>query len=170
MANKVIISILVLLVVLMGGVGYYSYTLNQQIDRLDERLVAFEEEELQRYEALNDELADLRKETDPMASLLAAITRHDVTDAVVRVIVQLGAEQEGLIRDTEIRKALEGAYYVASVSREVERDYRQRLGGESPEGLTPAELLTRYLESKDTPPERLQVLLQQAEEIFQEDL
>ena len=110
--------------------------------------------------------ADLRQEADPLAALLDAIARHDVVDAVVRIIVQLQAEQEGLIRDADVRAALRDAYFVAGVSKEIERTYRQRLGGESPEGLTPAELLARYLESKDTPPERIEVLLDYAETIF----
>ncbi len=56
---------------------------------------------------------------------------------------------------------------MASISKEMERSYRQRLGGESPEELTPAELLAHYLKSKDTPPERVALLLQHAEEIFE---
>jgi S1-C subfamily serine protease len=63
MANKVIIGILVLLVVISGGIGYYSYTLNQQINRLDERLTSFEMEQSVRVEALSNELASLRTET-----------------------------------------------------------------------------------------------------------
>jgi len=111
--------------------------------------------------------ADVRSEADPLAALLAAIAQHDVTDAVVRVIVQLQAEQEGLIRDTDVRTALKKAYFVAGISKEIERTYRQRLGGESPEELTPAELLARYLESKGTPQERIETLLQYAAAIFQ---
>ena len=111
--------------------------------------------------------ADVRDQAEPLAVLLEAIVGHDVVDAVVRVIVQARSEQEGLLRDADIRQALEEAYYVASISKEIERTYRQRLGGESPEELTPAELLERYLESKETPPERIKALLQYAEEIFQ---
>jgi exonuclease SbcD len=111
--------------------------------------------------------ADVRDQAEPLAALLEAIARHEVTDAVVRVIVQARPEQEGLLRDADIRRALEGAYYVASISKETERAYRQRLGGESPEELAPAELLARYLESKGTPTERIAALLQYAEEIFQ---
>jgi exonuclease SbcD len=111
--------------------------------------------------------ADVRDQAEPLAVLLEAIAGHDVVDAVVRVIVQARSEQEGLLRDADIRQALEEAYYVASISKEIERTYRQRLGGESPEELTPAELLERYLESKETPPERIKALLQYAEEIFQ---
>jgi exonuclease SbcD len=111
--------------------------------------------------------ADVRSEDDPLAALLASIAGHDVGDAVVRVIVQAQAEQEALLRDIEIRRALSDAYFVAGISREVERAYRQRLGGESPEELTPQELLARYLETKGTAQDRVEVLMRHAEEVFQ---
>lgn len=110
---------------------------------------------------------DVREELDPLSALLESIGQHDVCDAVVRVIAQARAEQEGLLRDAEIREALSRAYFVASVNKEIERAYRQRLGGESPEELTPADLLERYLESRNTPPDRVQTILRHAEEIFQ---
>lgn len=112
--------------------------------------------------------ADVRAETDPASSVLETIARHRLRDAVVRVIVQARAEQEGVLRDADIRRALNEAYFVAGVSFEIERAYRQRLGEASPEGLSPTELLTRYLESKGTPPQRIETLIQYAEEIFQE--
>jgi exonuclease SbcD len=111
--------------------------------------------------------ADVRGESAPLEALLEAIGRHEVSDAVVRVKVQARPEQEGQLRDADIRRALKDAYFVAGVSKEVERAYRQRLGGASPEGLTPAELLAHYLESKGTPPERIQALLERAEAIFE---
>jgi exonuclease SbcD len=111
--------------------------------------------------------ADVRDETDSLAAILEAISQQDVADAVVRLIIQARPEQEGLLRDADIRRALADSYYVAGISKEIERAYRQRLGGESPEGLSPKDLLARYLDSKDTPPERSEVLLQYAEEILQ---
>jgi exonuclease SbcD len=114
--------------------------------------------------------ADVRNEADPLAVLLEIIAQHPVEDAVVRVIVQARPEQEGLLRDADVRRALASAYNIANVSKEIERAYRQRLGGGSPEGLTPAELLARYLESKGTPPERIQTLLRHAEGIFQAEV
>ncbi len=112
---------------------------------------------------------NVRDSLEPMATILAAIDKHQIEDAVVRVIIEARAEQEVLLQDGEIHKALKEAYFVASISREIERAYRLRLGGESPEELSPAELLTRYLESKETEPDRIKVLLQRAEEIFQAD-
>ena len=112
---------------------------------------------------------DVRDQADPLAALTEAISRHNIADAIVRVIVQAQPEQEGLLRDGDIRRALDEAYFVAGISKEMERAYRQRLGGESPEGLTPAQLLEHYLKSKDTPPERVDALLKQAQSIFQAD-
>jgi exonuclease SbcD len=111
--------------------------------------------------------ADVRQEADPLPALLAAIDEEEIVDAVVRVIVQAQAGQEELLRDADIRRALKDAYFVAGISWEIERAYRQRLAGQSPEELTPAELLARYLESKDMPQDQIEVVLQHAEEIFQ---
>ncbi|OGO45102.1 MAG: hypothetical protein A2Z05_06815 [Chloroflexi bacterium RBG_16_60_22] len=63
MANKVIIVILVLLLIITGGIGYYSYTLNQQIDLLHAGLGAFEAEQTARVASVSNDLAGLRTET-----------------------------------------------------------------------------------------------------------
>ncbi|NLF13298.1 MAG: exonuclease SbcCD subunit D [Anaerolineaceae bacterium] len=109
---------------------------------------------------------DVRAEDDPLAAVLAAIGSHDVDDAIVRVQVQALPEQAGMLRDVEMRRSLAGAYFVAGINVEIERTYRHRLGGESPEGLSPAELLARYLESKGTPAPRIALLMQYADEIL----
>ena len=125
----------------------------------------FQEVEARRFVTIR---ADVRQEADPMAALLTKIadTSAGWTDAVVRMVVQARPEQSGQIRDADIRHALEGAYYIAGVNKEIERAYRQRLGADGAEGLLPAELLARYLESKGTPPGRIKTLLQVAEEIL----
>ncbi len=63
MANKVIIGILVFLVIISGGFGYYFYGLNQQVDSLSGQLVALQAEQASRIDAVNDELAAFRGET-----------------------------------------------------------------------------------------------------------
>jgi exonuclease SbcD len=111
--------------------------------------------------------ADVRDQADALAAIVEAITQHDVADAVVRVFIRARPEQEGLLRDADIQRVLADAYYVAGISKDIERSYRQRLEGVSPEEWTPTELLAHYLESKDTPPDRSEVLLRYAEEILQ---
>lgn len=63
MINKVITSIVVFLLVLVGGgFGYYAFTLNQQIFSLSEQLTTFQAEQATRIDAVSDELLTLRGE------------------------------------------------------------------------------------------------------------
>ncbi len=108
--------------------------------------------------------ADARTAPDPTAAVVKAIRAcGDLSEAVVQVIVSVRQEQEPLLVERQIRQALEGAYFVASLQRDVERAERQRLGGIPVEALTPLELLEHYLRLKETPQERARVLLEHAE-------
>jgi exonuclease SbcD len=104
---------------------------------------------------------------DPTAQVLDAIAQTNVADAVVRVLIHTTADREPLIRDDEIRRALQPAFHVAVIAREVERNVRLRLGQVAVEEMTPREALTRYLQASQTPPERAEVLMRYAEHIFQ---
>jgi len=110
--------------------------------------------------------ADVREALNPLITLQQAVTTHDLQDAVVRLILHLRADQEPLVRDRDIRARLSDAYFIASINREVERETRVRLGSLAPEEMTDHELLAKYLEVKNTGPERAKVLLEHAEAIF----
>ena len=112
--------------------------------------------------------ADARDADDPTRVVLDEISRKDVTDAVVRVNIKLRAPQESKLREKDVMAALKGAGHVAAISKDVERQARARLGGATPEGLSPLELLERYLESKGTEPERTRQLLESARNIISE--
>ena len=111
--------------------------------------------------------ADVTAATDPTAAVVAAIkAKSDLSETVVRIQVKLRQEQEPQLVEREILRALEGAYFVASLQKDVERTERQRLGAVSVESLTPAQLLARYLQVKDVPDERAKVLLQHGEALI----
>jgi exonuclease SbcD len=100
---------------------------------------------------------------DPTAQVLEAVAACDVTGAVVRVIIQMTAEKEPLLRDNEIRSALASAFHIAAIVKDVKRPARLRLGQEALVAeLTPLEILERYFEVKGTPPDRTQLLLDRA--------
>ncbi len=101
---------------------------------------------------------------DPTDAALKAIARHDVKDAVVKLIIE--ARTEVSVREDEIRRALADAYFVAAIAREVERTIRDRLGGLAAEQLTPLQALEAYLKAKDVPPERARVLLAHASQLL----
>lgn len=111
--------------------------------------------------------ADVRQDEHPTQTVLDAIARHDITDAIVRLIIQTTPESEARLHEKEIDKALGPASYIAAVVKDTERPERVRLGGAAPETLTPAQLLERYLESRNTQAERTKTLLRYAEDIFQ---
>lgn len=110
---------------------------------------------------------DLRTSADPTRQAVDAIESHDLKSAVVRVILDLTPETEAKLNEGIVRDALlrGGAAYIAGIRREVEQPARARLGA-SPEGLTDAELLERYLISKEIGEDRRALLLEAAQDIL----
>ena len=106
-------------------------------------------------------------ELDPTDAVIRAIARNDITGAVVRVRITLPAELEPHLREADIRQALEGAHFIAAVSREVAGTRRTRLGSDVAEGLQPMQAVRLYLESREVDPRRQEKVLRYAEELVQ---
>jgi exonuclease SbcD len=109
---------------------------------------------------------DARNTGDPTQAVLNRIAKHDVADAVVRVLVTTTPENDPLVRDRDIEEALSEAAHVAVIQHDIEYVARTRLGDASPESLTPLELLERYLVGKEVSPERADLLMEHAEVLF----
>jgi hypothetical protein len=105
---------------------------------------------------------------DPTAAVLRKLAAENVEGTVVRLQIKVPAEKEGLIQETEIRNALADAYFIAAISRDVPREHRKRLAGQSAEALPPLDALRLYLESKKTPEERIRLLLEYGERLIQQ--
>jgi exonuclease SbcD len=104
---------------------------------------------------------------DPTAQIVQAIEQKAVKNAVVRVIVRTTPDRDVLIRENEVRRALADAFYVAAIVHDVVRPERIRLGTQEDIAvLTPIEALERYLQVKETPPDRIEVLKHHAELLF----
>jgi exonuclease SbcD len=106
---------------------------------------------------------------DPTESVLRTIQRreHRVRGAVVRVIVNLQPEQQGRLDETAVRRALDGASFIAPIQQHVEQRRRERLPGILSAPLTPLDALQRYFEATNVPPTRRDVLLEYAERLLQ---
>lgn len=103
---------------------------------------------------------------DPTAQVLRAIERSAIQEAVTRVLIQTTADRDPLIREKAIRHALKDAFYVASIVHNVLRPERMRLGSQQEvAGLTPIQVLERYLQVKQTPSDRMAVLMRHAEKL-----
>jgi exonuclease SbcD len=112
---------------------------------------------------------DVTGSDDPMTDILDELAQHRLEEAVVRLIIKANETQDTLLDDRLIRQALKDASYIASIVRNIGRVKLGRLGNVAAEELTPKEALERYLDSRDTPPERKAELLRHAEAIFRED-
>ena len=113
--------------------------------------------------------ADVREADDVTMAVQAEIAQHDVTDAIVRVIVRMRPEQEASLRERDVRAMLKAADTVAAIQKDVERVERTRLGGQNPEGMAPLELLERYLRSRNADEDRIRVVMEHARKIIGEE-
>jgi exonuclease SbcD len=104
------------------------------------------------------------RQEDPTPEVLASIERASVGDAIVRVVIRLSREQQALLRQGEVRQALDEAHFLAYVKTElVEEDRRSRLPPDvRPESLTPMEALRLYFDDRKLAPERREMLLRYA--------
>lgn len=105
--------------------------------------------------------------SDPTTAVLNAIEDRDVAGKVVRLIIEASPEEEAMLDEARIQKALAPALR-ASVTKQIERAERTRLGEMNYQEMTPLQLLEAYLESKGTGEEEQEALLTAAEELMKE--
>jgi exonuclease SbcD len=110
---------------------------------------------------------DVREEDDPTLAAQGALAQVEVRDAIVRVNVRMRPEQDASLREKDLRAALHDADYIAAINRQADRDVRERLGGLSPEGMTPKQLLQKYLFAKNVDDDRIDLLVKHAEQIIE---
>ncbi|MFC2070973.1 exonuclease SbcCD subunit D [Chloroflexota bacterium] len=147
--------------------GFYTVDIEPG-EQTGRRKVSYEFHRIEgrRFQTVNVTIT--AEDIDPTATVLKAINpdgEERIRDAVVRLQISLPTEAEGQIRDSEIRDALKGAYN-STVSKDVERETRLRLGQTAAEEIAPIEALKTYLEANYTP-ERAKVLLEYGEKLIQ---
>ncbi len=108
-------------------------------------------------------------DADPTSTVLAAIdaSQEKIQDAITRIEISLPAPLSNKLRDSDIRSKVRNACYV-TISREIRRENRLRLGRSALEGITPEEALKAYLEAK-YPAERAKILLEHGEKLIREN-
>lgn len=104
---------------------------------------------------------------EPTERIIAEIKKHALRNAIVKLTYRIGQEQQGLIREREIRDALGGAFLIVSLHRKVQRDSatRNRLLTES---RSPREALELYIDSKEELQANKARMLDFAEPLFVE--
>lgn len=109
------------------------------------------------------------RDADPNEEVLAAIRKHDVTDAIVKVEVHLDRDQEALLRLSEARSALADAHVIAGIRTVLPDENRSPLPPNvQPDASSPIETLDTYLKLREVADERRERLLAAAAEIIEE--
>ncbi len=135
-----------------------------------QRLAGFSFQNLAARPFVTIDVSLVSGDPDPTQTVVRAIARKDVTDAVVRVRISLPPDLEPQLREADIRQALDSVHYVAAISREsTEGTRRTRLEAELAEGLQPMQALGLYLESRSIDSQRQERIIRRAEKIIGEE-
>jgi DNA repair protein SbcD/Mre11 len=103
----------------------------------------------------------------PTETILEAINRHNLKNAIVRLTYHISPEHLPLVRDKEIREALAPAFLVVAIRRDVRRDHLTRTKVLT-ESLDPAAALDHYLDQSEKMQKRKPELVPYADVLFEE--
>ncbi len=147
--------------------GFYTFRLDPSRP-YGQMCVSLDYYPLESRQFLTFDIDISEQDSDPTATVLNAISRKRVTDAIVRMRISVPQSRAPLLHDAAIMKALQPAHFIASLVKDVQRGNRSRLGGASIEGVTPLEGIRLYLESKKTPKDREKTVMRYAEQLMNE--
>ena len=82
---------------------------------------------------------------DPTERIVAEIKRHSLRNAIVKVSYKIGQERQALVREKDLRDALQNAFLTVTIARKVQRDVTER-SRQFNETRTPREALELYIE------------------------
>ena len=99
---------------------------------------------------------------------MAAIGKQSIQDAVVKLSFKIKSEQEPHLRVADIRAALNPAFLVVSLHKEIVRDTDAVRSKMLTESLDPLGALALYCETRDTLRPRKDELLAYAEPLLRE--
>ncbi len=111
---------------------------------------------------------NLEKAKDPQAALMKAIARHEIPEAIVRLLYQVKPEQLALIDDKALHEALQIAHQYtiqAELTSQLARPRLPELNADS--GLNPLEALKTFIQHRDDLQARETDLLAAAEALIE---
>lgn len=131
-----------------------------------ERVTDFQFREVHARQFLTIKIDLHSNDEDPTSKVVQEIKKYNLKGSIVKVQIKIPVELDSYLRQEEIRQSLEEAHYVASISREMAEQPRNRLGQATSESLEPKEALRLYFESKGVSVTRSEKLIQHAEELM----
>lgn len=104
-------------------------------------------------------------DADTTTAIVNAVNRQQTAGAIVRLEISMPQESEGQLRDSDIRQALGDAHYF-TISRNVRRENRLRLGGTAAEEISPIQALQSYVKSVKLSDEQAKTVLEYGQRLI----
>jgi exonuclease SbcD len=108
----------------------------------------------------------LDSHTNPTEQVIAAVARHDLTDAIVKVVYQVPTGQRDMVDSLQVQRACRAAHYIAGivpVHAIAQRSQRAVVSTQ----MSGDELLKTYFSSKEIDTRRQEELLALAHELIE---
>lgn len=147
--------------------GFYIIDINKSGEGGKRVSFSFHPVKARRFLTINITLKP--DDSTPMSTVIQTIEEKSVEihDAIVRLQLTVPAGLEGLLGDAELKNALKSAHFF-SIARDIQREARIRLGTFAVEGLTPSDALKLWLETKKTPAEHADELMEYARKLMED--
>ncbi|MBU7584269.1 MAG: exonuclease SbcCD subunit D [Nostoc sp. TH1S01] len=114
---------------------------------------------------------DISKAEDPQAAILKAIAKHDIQDAVVRLIYKLRSEQLDVIENSALHTALKSAHTYTIQPELLSQLARPRVPELSASSsIDPMEALKTYLNNREDLKDIAATMLEAAEKLLSDDV
>ncbi|MBI2020383.1 exonuclease SbcCD subunit D [Candidatus Daviesbacteria bacterium] len=105
---------------------------------------------------------------NPTQTIVNEILKNDITEAVVRLIINIPSDLEENLEMAVIKKSLVGAHYIAGISKNINKTKRIILEMQGVESLKPYEALKKYFQAKNFSNKKIHELENYAQNLLQE--
>jgi DNA repair protein SbcD/Mre11 len=110
--------------------------------------------------------AIIKEGMNPTEEILRAIGKVNIRGAVVKVVVNIEVGADAAFDISKIRVALNEAWHVVGISKNIERSTRDNLGSDAVSELSPKQALEKYFVAKSFSPIRSDHLMKLAERLL----
>ena len=105
---------------------------------------------------------------EPTNTIITEIKKHNITDAIAQVMIEVPALLYDQIDDTLVKESLSSAHLIATIRKNVVEEKRQRLSHNPSGDISPVEALKSYLNARDIPKPKANMILEKGTNLIEE--
>jgi len=105
---------------------------------------------------------------EPTNTIITEIKKHNITDAIAQVMIEVPALLYDQINDTLVKESLSSAHLIATIRKNVVEEKRQRLSHNPSGDISPVEALKSYLNARDIPKPKANMILEKGTNLIEE--